>query len=141
MFRLILALAPLVILGCWVVFAQRPEPPSQPNQDFKPISAPPTMPAPRAKRIREGTAFKDMFVYFRQTGDRTVLYTVGDNQRFTCLENLALDRILTTMREKPKHEYWKIVEGQFTEFRGENFVLIHRAVVALPPESATPTVP
>jgi hypothetical protein len=131
-FATVLSIAVVVLLGNFIVQGQRPEPPSQPNQEIKPIVAPPTKQAPRTQRIREGTKFKDTHVFFRQTGDRTVLYTVGDNQRFACLENLELERILTTIQEKPGREFWKI-EGEFTEFRGENFVLIRRAVVAQAP--------
>jgi hypothetical protein len=81
-----------------------------------------------------------MLVSFRQTGDRTVLYTVEGNQRYTCLENLALDRILTATQERPDRRYWRI-DGEFTEFRGENFVLIRRAVIAPAPAAVTPVVP
>ena len=128
------------LVGSFIVFAQRPpETPIQPDQDFKSITAPQTSRTLRANRIREGTAFKDMRVFFLQTGDRTVLYTVGENQRFACLENLALERVLTSMQEKPEQRrYWKI-EGVFTEFKGDNFVLIRRAVVDLSPTASSPT--
>ena len=121
-----------VLLSNFVAQGQRPEAPMQPDQEIKPIIAPPTKQTPRTKRIREGTTFRGLHVYFRQNGDRTVLYTVEDNQRFTCLENLVLERILTTIQEKPEREYWKI-DGEFTEFRGENYVLIRRSVVAQAP--------
>jgi len=139
MFRSAFIFVPLlfgfVLCGCFVVWAQRPEPPPQPNQGFQPIAAPPTGPTPRTQRIREGTAFKNLHVFFRQTGDRTALYTVADSQRFTCHENLALERVLTTIQEKPDRQYWKI-DGEFTEFRGENYVFIRRAVNAQPPATA-----
>ena len=125
------------LFGNSVVWGQRPEPPLQPSQETKPIAVPQAKQAPRAKRFREGTAFKDTYVFFRQTGDRTVLYTVEDNERFTCLENRALERILTAIQEKPERQFWKI-EGEFTEFRGENFVLIRRSVIAQDPASVSP---
>ena len=132
---------PLVLFGSFVVWGQRPEPPAQPDQEIRTIDASPTRQPLRVQRIRgvqrirEGTGFKDMHVFFRQTGDRTAMYTVEDNQRFLCLENLTLERILTAIQEKQERQFWKI-EGEFTEFRGENFVLIRRAVVALPPAAA-----
>jgi len=128
----IIIFAFIALFSSFVVQGQRPEPPIQPNRELKRIVAPQANQALRGQRLREGTVFKDMHVFFRQTGDRTVLYTVGDNQRFTCLENLALERILTTIQEKPERQFWKI-GGEFTEFRGENFVFIRRAVIAQPP--------
>jgi hypothetical protein len=120
------------LLCCFVVLGQRPEPPAQPNQAISPIATPAARQAPPAQRLREGTAFRNMHVFFQQAGDRTVLFTVDDHQRFVCLENLTLERVLTTMQETPERRFWRI-DGEFTEFRGENFVLIRRAVVAQPP--------
>ena len=120
-----------IALGYFAVQGQRPESPVQPNQAISPIAASAARTI-RVQRIREGTAFKDLHVFFRQIDDRTALYTVEDNRRFMCLENLALERILTTMQEMPERYYWK-VDGEFTEFRGENFIIIRRAVVARSP--------
>ena len=125
------------LLGSFVVWAQRPDPPPQPNQEFQPMTPPQAGQALGTQRIREGTAFRNSHVFFRQAGDRTVLYTVEGNQRFTCLENLALERILTAMRERPGRQFWRI-EGEYTQFRGENFVLIRRAVIAQAPATGTP---
>ena len=132
MSRLAVILVPIMLFGGYVVLAQRAEVPLPPDQEAQPIAVPSTKQTPRAKRLREGTAFKDKLVFFQPSGERTVLYTVEDNQRFTCLENLALERILTTSQEKPERRFWKI-DGEFTEFRGENFALIRRAVAAKAP--------
>ena len=140
MFRLIVVFVSFVLIGSLVVWAQRAEVPTPPDQTSQQIAVPPEKQIPRAKRLREGTTFKDKQVFFRQIGDRTALYSVEDNQRFTCHENLALERILTAIQEKPERQYWKI-EGTFTEFRGENFVLIRHALVAQPPETFMPAVP
>lgn len=129
-----------VLFASFAAWAQRPDPPSQPNQGFRPVAVPQDRQALGTQRIREGVAFRQMLVSFRQTGDRTVLYTVEGNQRYTCLENLALDRILTATQERPDRRYWRI-DGEFTEFRGENFVLIRRAVIAPAPAAVTPVVP
>ena len=120
-----LAVGTASLLGCFIARGQRPETPTLPDQEMKPIIAPPVKQASHAKRIREGTAFKGMLVSFSQNGDRTVLYTVEDNQRYTCHENLTLERILAI----PDRQYWKVT-GEFAEFRGENFVTIRHATVA-----------
>ena len=144
MFRFAIIVVSLLLgfalLGSFVVWAQRPDPPPQPNQNIRPIVAPQTGATSRALRIREGTAFRNTLVQFRQTGDRTVLYTIEGSHRYTCLENLALERILTAMTEKPERQYWQI-DGEFTEFRGENFVLIRRYFIAQAPTADTPVVP
>jgi hypothetical protein len=126
-----------ILFGNFIVQSQRPEPPTQPSQGIKPLVASPTKQTLRSQRIREGTTFKDMLVFFRQNGDRTVLYTADDNHRFTCLENLALERVLTALQEKPERQFWK-VDGEFSEFRGENFVSIRRFVVARTPTDTAP---
>jgi len=127
----------LLSWGYFVAWGQRPEPPSQPNQRTNLIAAPQSSQGLRTQRIREGTAFKDMHVFFRQIGDRTALFTVEDNQRFMCHENLTLERILTTIQDKPERQFWKI-SGEFAEFRGENFVFIRRAVAAPAPTAVVP---
>ena len=140
MLRLSIVFVSFLLICGLVALAQRAEVTLQPGQEVRPIAVAPTQQNQRSNRLREGTAFRDKNVFFRQTGDRTVLYTVGDNQRFTCLENLALERILTTIQEKPERQYWRI-EGEFTEFRGENFVLIRRAVVAHAPTTSVHRTP
>jgi hypothetical protein len=140
MSRLGIVILASVLLGCFVVVAQRIEIPSQPEQESRTIALPSATQTPLAKRQREGTAFKGKYVFFRQTGERFVLYTVEDNQRYTCLENLALERILTASLENPDRQFWKI-DGEFTEFRGENFILIRRAVIAQDPASIAPPAP
>jgi len=144
MFRLTVIFVPLlsgfIVLSGVLVWAQRPDPPPQPNQGVRPIVPSQTGLASGSQRIRETTPIKNMHVFFQQAGDRIALYTVEGNQRFACLENLALERILKAMEENPeRRRYWRI-DGTFTEFRGENFVLIRHAVVALAPTSATPAV-
>ena len=136
MSRLTIVIVPLlsgfILLGGFVVWAQRPDPPPQPNQNFRSIAPPQTGQVSSAPRIREGTAFRNMLVNFRQNGDRIVLYTVEGNQRYTCHENLALERIWTASQASPDRQYWRI-DGVFTEFRGENYVTIRSYVIASSP--------
>jgi len=144
MFRLTLVFLPLfgvLLLGGFLVWAQRPDPPTQPNQESRPIAPSQVQQTLGVKRIREGTTFKNLLVFFRPAGDRTALYIANDNtKRFTCLENLELERILTAIQEKPEREYWRI-EGEYTEFRGENYVFIRRAMVASVPTVSVPSAP
>jgi hypothetical protein len=120
----------IVLLPGFVLFAQRAEEQPQPEQkttsdvvktgDIK-------LPA-KPKLQREGTVITGEKVFFRQNINRTVMYRLKDNQRFTCLENLVLERIQTAMEKKPEHNMWRI-DGTFTEFRGENYIFLNRAVV------------
>lgn len=119
----------VVVWGGMSVLAQREPMPPDPKETEKPIVQPGPETDPSVKRIREGTTFQGIRVYFRSQGERTVLYTVQDNKRFVCLENLNLERILKAIGDKPDRGVWK-VDGMYTEFRGENYVLIQRAVVS-----------
>ncbi|MDR3233162.1 MAG: hypothetical protein LBT46_05795 [Planctomycetaceae bacterium] len=131
MFRtFITALCCLTVFALSVLLAQRAEEPPQPGQTTTSPAVQPAEAKPRikTKRQREGTAMSGEKVFFRQNGNRTVLYRLKDNQRLTCLENLTLERVLGAMEKKPEHKYWRI-DGTLTEFRGENYIIIHRAVV------------
>jgi hypothetical protein len=129
------------LFGNAAVFAQREPMPNDPNMADKPVvTEEPEQKKVTKKRNREGTIFQGKKVFFRQTGNRTTLYTVDDNERFVCLENLTLERILKAIEEKPSRTTWKI-DGEFTEFRNENYVLIRRAVIVqeiTPPPVAVP---
>jgi hypothetical protein len=125
------------LFGNTVVFSQREPVPNDPNTVEKPIVTETEQKKVVKKRNREGTIFQGKRVFFRQTGNRTTMYTENDNERFVCLENLNLERILKVIDEKPLRAIWKI-DGEFTEFRGENYVLIRRAVIV---RETTPTLP
>ncbi len=142
MMQKLLLLFLVLLLVTQFVQAQRELMPAQPNSVERPVVSDPTNPdgspagkAAVKKRIREGAALIEKRVFFRETGNRTTLYTVDENDRFVCLENLNLQRILQAIEEKPERSIWKI-DGTFTEFKGENFVLITRAVVS--PDDYTP---
>ncbi|MDR0608999.1 MAG: hypothetical protein LBG58_02720 [Planctomycetaceae bacterium] len=113
--------------------------PNDPNAVEKPIVTEQEQKKVMKKRNREGTTIQGKKVFFRQTGNRTTMYTESDNERFVCLENLNLERILKAIDEKPSRTNWKI-DGEFTEFRGENYILIRRAVIVLE-TTPPPTVP
>ena len=140
MFRFVFIFVPLLfglMLAGFFTWAQRPDSPPSPDQTFRPIAPAPVQRAPATLRIREGTTFKNLLVSFRPAGDRTVLYTADSNQRYMCHENLELERILTAIQEKPERKYWRI-EGEFAEFRGENFITIRRSMIAPAPNALAP---
>lgn len=123
--------------GIFFVMGQRPPAPPTPDMEEKPINTGETSKPTTKKRIREGVTFQNKRVFFRQTGNRTTAYTVDGGDRYVCLENLNLERILKSISERPDRGTWKI-DGTFTEFNGENFVLISRGVVSLTDYIDTP---
>jgi hypothetical protein len=68
----------------------------------------------------------DQLGFFQPSGDRLVFVTRPANGRFVVLENLNLQRIVQILTERPQGVPWKVT-GIVTEFRGTNFLLIHRA--------------
>ncbi len=78
--------------------------------------------------IREGTTYHGQHVVFRVTGSRVILTMVNGSERFFCLENLNLQRIAEVLRNNPTLTDWN-VDYVITEYQGENYVLIHRAVL------------
>ena len=112
-----------------MVFAQREPMATDQNVEERPLVVNAPAAGVEKKRIRENTPFQDKRGYFRATGQRTTFYTLDGNERYVCLENLNLDRILKAMRDDPSRSAWKI-DGKFTEFNEENYILIERAVVA-----------
>ncbi|MDR0336736.1 MAG: hypothetical protein LBI18_06560 [Planctomycetaceae bacterium] len=127
------------LFGNTLIFAQREPIPNDPNAINKPVAEESEQKKVMKKRNREGTLFQGEKVFFRQTGNRTTLYTTEDNERFVCLENLNLERILKAIEQQPSRAIWK-VDGEFTEFRGENYVLIRRAVM-IPDGTLLPSSP
>ncbi|MDR2169788.1 MAG: hypothetical protein LBP59_06575 [Planctomycetaceae bacterium] len=108
---------------------QRAPAPPNPEMEEKPVNTGEVDKTSTKKRIREGVTFQNKRVFFRQTGNRTTIYTVEGNNRYVCLENLNLERILKSIADRPEQTVWKI-DGMFTEFNGENFVLISRSVAS-----------
>ena len=120
----------LLLLGFVVsVFAQREPVTTDPSAAERPLVVDAPAATVKKKKIRENTAFQGRHGYFRATGQRTTFYALDGNERYVCLENLNLERILKAMRDDPSRSAWKI-DGKFTEFNEENYILIERAVVA-----------
>jgi hypothetical protein len=102
-------------------------------------------------RQREGTVLKNVEGIFKPTGDgATFEYvdkTIENNDKktkCTALANLMLERVAQVLREMPDANEW-VVSGEIYEFRGENYLLIKRAVlktsttVQATPTKRTPT--
>jgi hypothetical protein len=79
-------------------------------------------------RVREGTEIVDQPGHFQRTGDRVIFSTADGKRRFIGLENLNLERIARTVADSPPTLQWGVT-GTITEYRGTNFLLIHRAIL------------
>jgi len=82
-------------------------------------------------RIREGTEIADQIGYFKLVGGRLVFFTGKDGQGFVGLENLNLERIARDVANHPEPLPWRVT-GTVTEFRGNNFLLVERAILKSP---------
>lgn len=79
------------------------------------------------QRIREGTRLVAQSGRFAAIGDRIVFVSDRDQVRLVVLENLALERVSRMLGEGRGPAAWS-VHGTITEFHGENFLLLERAV-------------
>jgi hypothetical protein len=75
--------------------------------------------------LREGTQLDDVKGRFTQSGDRTLFIEEGTNRSTKCLENLWLQRIVSSQKSDRKVT-WQVT-GKVTEFEGENFLIIEVA--------------
>jgi len=79
--------------------------------------------------VREGTVMQSQHVIFRVSNDRVILTMVNGTERYICLENLNLQRITDVIKDNPTMTDWT-VDFIVTEYRGMNYALIQRAVLA-----------
>lgn len=79
-------------------------------------------------RWREGTRLVNIRGRFRVAGERVQFTSEDEALRFACLENLAAERVGRIVSESPENPFW-IVNGNVTEFRGENYLLLTQAVI------------
>lgn len=75
--------------------------------------------------LREGTQLDDVKGRFTQAGDRTLFIEDGTNRTTKCLENLWLQRIVSSQKND-RSITWQVT-GKVTEFEGENFLIIELA--------------
>lgn len=80
-------------------------------------------------RLREGTELQDARGYFRFVNDRVVFFRTGGDARYIGLENLNLERIAAEITNNPTQLEWTVV-GSVTEYRGANYLMVRRAVLA-----------
>lgn len=84
--------------------------------------------APGPTRLREGTSLRGLIGTIRPVGERWTLFLTQRDERFILLENLALERILRTNASFTEAPNWT-VDGTVTEFRGQNYLLIEKALI------------
>jgi hypothetical protein len=95
-------------------------------------ASPPASPPPldSAKetphRLREGEVL-EVTGKLELAGDRAIFYPAGEKNGLRVLENLALERVTQVLSESRDERQW-IVSGTITEYRGANYILIHKAV-------------
>lgn len=83
---------------------------------------------PGPTRLREGTALRGLIGTIRLVGERWTLFLTQRDERYILLENLALERILRTNASFNEAPDWT-VDGTVTEFRGQNYLLIEKALI------------
>ncbi|GAB6186585.1 hypothetical protein [Thermopirellula anaerolimosa] len=83
---------------------------------------------PGPMRLREGTTLRGLVGSIRPVGDRWTLFLSQRDERYILLENLALERILRTNASFTESPDWT-VDGTVTEFRGQNYLLIEKALI------------
>jgi len=79
-------------------------------------------------RLREGTVLENQLGHFEVTGDRFTFYSDDGAQRYVMLENQGLERVSRLVGDGPTALLWN-VDGEITEFRGANFLMLRRAVL------------
>ncbi len=77
--------------------------------------------------MREGTPITEVKGRFRKQGERFQFVEEGSNKAFKCLENLCLQRISMNQQDDERKVIW-LVSAKVTEFNGENFLILDKAV-------------
>lgn len=81
-----------------------------------------------ANRLREGSKIIDQIGDFQKSVERINFFPKEGPAALRVLENLALERVVRALEDNPTMRTWSVT-GVITEFRGENYLLITRAVV------------
>ena len=77
--------------------------------------------------MREGTPITEVKGRFRKQGERFQFVEEGSSKAFKCLENLCLQRISMNQQDDERKVIW-LVSAKVTEFNGENFLILDKAV-------------
>ena len=78
-------------------------------------------------RLRDGAVLTNELGTFVTLGDRTAFKPDNEEYAFSVLENLAVERVWK-MLDNTRGRQW-LVSGFVTEYRGRNYLLLHRAVL------------
>ncbi|MBX7168356.1 MAG: hypothetical protein K1X74_18620 [Pirellulales bacterium] len=82
-----------------------------------------------APLTREGSQVDDIRGNFRHVGERLVFQPQDEIRPLVILENLNAERVTKTLQEAGKSSLPWSVSGTVTEFRGDNYLLLSRAVL------------
>ena len=77
--------------------------------------------------LREGTPLVEVKGRFRRQSERFQFMEEGNNKSYTCLENLSLQRVDASQQDDDRKVIW-LVSARVTEFKGENFLILEKAV-------------
>src|SRR5690606_16565818 len=87
--------------------------------------------------LREGTVIRDELGRFHRQEGRIVFRSMLTNNSWIALENLNLERVAISLHGADGDQLWS-VSGELTEFQGDNYLLIRRAVKKGPQSLAPP---
>lgn len=80
--------------------------------------------------IREGTSLAEARGRFKPVNERFIFIDESTGKPLTCLENLMLQRIHSFLKDDEGGRQRWSVSGKITEFNGENFLWLDRAIRA-----------
>lgn len=88
-------------------------------------------------RLREGEKIVDAVGEFQKSGERFTFSLQDNKTTIRVLENLSLERVARAIEDDPTSRLWT-TSGVITEFKGENYLLITRAVLKPRTPAQTP---
>ena len=81
-------------------------------------------------RLREGTRLFEVSGRFEAVGDRVNFVVADSGESVRILENLALQRISSVLKESQTSPQWTI-SGTITEYNSQNYLLLTKALQAV----------
>jgi hypothetical protein len=105
--------------------------PAAPATDAKSRSALQPGATKVGQRAREGSLLGDETGSFEFVGERIIFVPAGGRESLRVLENLALERIVRELGDARDQRNW-VVSGVLTEFKGANYLLVTKAMLATP---------
>jgi hypothetical protein len=102
-------------------------------------ASPAVEPSEAVKPLLEGTELHEERGTFRMSGDRMTFISADQKRTFMVMENQTLQRVAESLSDYPIPQQW-IVSGTVTEYRGNNYLLLTRAVLkaSFLPEEGSP---